>query len=77
MSGRGRSGVAALGDKIVQRALVEVLNASYEQDFLGFSYGFRPGAPRIRRRMRSLPGLRCPVGGGAVGAPGRRAHARL
>jgi RNA-directed DNA polymerase len=36
-------GVAALEDKIVQRALVEVLNAIYEADFLGFSYGFRPG----------------------------------
>ncbi|MCA1679645.1 MAG: group II intron reverse transcriptase/maturase [Actinobacteria bacterium] len=36
-------GVAALEDKIVQRALVEVLNAIYEQDFLGFSYGFRTG----------------------------------
>src|SRR5580658_6119514 len=36
-------GVAALEDKIVQRALVEVLNAVYEEDFLGFSYGFRPG----------------------------------
>jgi RNA-directed DNA polymerase len=36
-------GVAALEDKIVQRAIVEVLNAVYEQDFLGFSYGFRPG----------------------------------
>ena len=36
-------GVAALEDKILQRALVEVLNAVYEQDFLGFSYGFRPG----------------------------------
>jgi RNA-directed DNA polymerase len=36
-------GVAALEDKIVQRALVEVLNAIYEEDFLGFSYGFRPG----------------------------------
>ena len=35
-------GIAALEDKIVQRALVEVLNAVYEQDFLGFSYGFRP-----------------------------------
>jgi group II intron reverse transcriptase/maturase len=33
----------ALEDKIVQRAVVEVLNAVYEQDFLGFSYGFRPG----------------------------------
>jgi RNA-directed DNA polymerase len=36
-------GVAALEDKIVQRAVVEVLNALYEEDFLGFSYGFRPG----------------------------------
>src|SRR5262249_376638 len=36
-------GVPTLEDKIVQRAVVEVLNAIYEQDFLGFSYGFRPG----------------------------------
>ena len=36
-------GVTALEDKLVQRATVEVLNASYETDFLGFSYGFRPG----------------------------------
>jgi RNA-directed DNA polymerase len=36
-------GIAALEDKIVQRAVVEVLNATYEPDFLGFSYGFRPG----------------------------------
>ncbi len=36
-------GIAALEDKIVQRALGEVLNAIYEEDFLGFSYGFRPG----------------------------------
>jgi len=36
-------GVPALEDKIVQRATVEVLNTIYEQDFLGFSYGFRPG----------------------------------
>jgi len=36
-------GIAALEDKIVQRAVVEVLNAIYETDFLGFSYGFRPG----------------------------------
>src|SRR5438132_1115434 len=35
-------GIAALEDKIVQRALVEVLNAIYEEDFLGFSYGYRP-----------------------------------
>ena len=36
-------GVAALEDKILQRAVVEVLNGIYEADFLGFSYGFRPG----------------------------------
>jgi RNA-directed DNA polymerase len=35
-------GVPALEDKIVQRATVEVVNAVYEQDFLEFSYGFRP-----------------------------------
>ena len=35
-------GVPTLEDKIVQRAVVEVLNAIYEADFLGFSYGFRP-----------------------------------
>jgi hypothetical protein len=36
-------GIASLEDKIVQRAVVEVMNAIYEQDFVGFSYGFRPG----------------------------------
>ncbi|MDE3158175.1 MAG: group II intron reverse transcriptase/maturase [Acidobacteriota bacterium] len=35
--------VAALEDKIVQRATAAVLNQIYEEDFLGFSYGFRPG----------------------------------
>ena len=35
--------VAALEDKIVQRAVVTLLNAIYEEDFLGFSCGFRPG----------------------------------
>jgi group II intron reverse transcriptase/maturase len=35
--------VAALEDKIVQRAVVTLLNAIYEEDFLGVSYGFRPG----------------------------------
>jgi group II intron reverse transcriptase/maturase len=38
-------GVASLEDKILQRAVAEVLNAIYECDFLGFSYGFRPGRP--------------------------------
>jgi group II intron reverse transcriptase/maturase len=36
-------GISSLEDKLVQRAVVEVLNAIYETDFLGFSYGFRPG----------------------------------
>jgi RNA-directed DNA polymerase len=36
-------GVTTLEDKVVQRALVMVLNCIYEMDFLGFSYGFRPG----------------------------------
>jgi RNA-directed DNA polymerase len=36
-------GVAALEDKIVQHAVVTILNQIYEEDFLGFSYGFRPG----------------------------------
>jgi group II intron reverse transcriptase/maturase len=36
-------GMPVLEDKIVQRATVQVLNAVYETDFLGFSYGFRPG----------------------------------
>src|SRR5712675_3081403 len=35
--------IAALEDKIVQGATAMVLNAIYEEDFLGFSYGFRPG----------------------------------
>ena len=46
-------GVAALEDKIVQGAVVEVLNAIYETDFLGFSYGFRPG----RRQHDALDAL--------------------
>ena len=42
--GRQRAlGIAALEDKIVQRAGAELLNAIYEEDFLGFSYGFRLG----------------------------------
>jgi group II intron reverse transcriptase/maturase len=36
-------GIAALEDKLLQRAVVEVLNGIYEADFIGFSYGFRPG----------------------------------
>ncbi len=42
--GRQRSlGIASLEDKIVQQAVVTILNAIYEVDFKGFSYGFRPG----------------------------------
>jgi RNA-directed DNA polymerase len=37
-------GIAVLEDKIVQGAVVRILNAIYEEDFLGFSYGFRPGS---------------------------------
>jgi len=36
-------GIAAVEDKVVQQAVVTVLNAIYEGDFIGFSYGFRPG----------------------------------
>jgi RNA-directed DNA polymerase len=39
----GPLGIATLEDKILQRAVVEVLNAIYEADFAGFSSGFRPG----------------------------------
>jgi RNA-directed DNA polymerase len=46
-------GIAALEDKIVQQAVVTVLNAIYEVDFLGFSYGFRPG----RSQHRALDAL--------------------
>ena len=49
--------IAALEDKIVQRATVAVLNAIYEEDFLGFSYGFRPGrGTHGTHWMRSLSG---------------------
>ena len=41
--GKRPIGVAALEDKIVQRAVATVLSAIYEEDFVGFSYGFRPG----------------------------------
>ncbi|MGB8841120.1 MAG: group II intron reverse transcriptase/maturase [Aliidongia sp.] len=41
--GRRPLGIPTLEDKIVQGAVAEVLSAIYEVDFLGFSYGFRPG----------------------------------
>jgi RNA-directed DNA polymerase len=56
-------GVAALEDKLLQRALVEVLNAIYECDFLGLSYGFRPG----RNQHQALDAL-------AVGITRRRVN---
>ena len=46
-------GIASLEDKVVQRAVVTVLNGIYEVDFLGFSYGFRPG----RNQHRALDAL--------------------
>jgi RNA-directed DNA polymerase len=46
-------GIASLEDKIAQGALVKVLNCIYEADFLGFSYGFRPG----RSPHQALDGL--------------------
>ena len=51
-------GIAALEDKIVQRAVVRVLNAVYEADFLGFSYGFRRGVASTMRWMRWRLGSR-------------------
>jgi RNA-directed DNA polymerase len=50
-------GVPVLEDKIVQRATVEVLNAIYETDFLGFSYGFRPGRSQHNARDALYTGL--------------------
>src|SRR6266568_3246252 len=44
LDGRQRPiGIAAVGDKIIQQAVVTILNQIYEVDFKGFSYGFRPG----------------------------------
>ncbi len=50
--------IAALEDKIVQRATVAVLNAIYEEDFLGFSTGSDLGVARTMRWMPSLLGSR-------------------
>ena len=47
-------GIAALEDKIVQQAVVTILNQIYEVDFQGFSYGFRRDAARIWRWMRCM-----------------------
>jgi RNA-directed DNA polymerase len=50
-------GVTALEDKIAQRATVEVLNPIYETDFLGFSYGYRPGKSQHNALDALLLGL--------------------
>jgi len=55
-------GITALEDKIVQRAVVMVLSAIYEEDFLGFSYGFRPG----RSQHDALDALAVGIGTTAV-----------
>jgi RNA-directed DNA polymerase len=55
-------GIAALEDKIVQRAVVEILNAIYEEDFLDLSYGFRPG----RGQHDALNALAAGINGGRV-----------
>ena len=51
-------GIASLEDKLVQRAVAEVMNAIYEGDFLGFSYGFRPG----RSQHQALDALAFGIG---------------
>jgi group II intron reverse transcriptase/maturase len=55
-------GISALEDKILQRAVVEVLGAVYEADFLGFSYGFRPG----RSQHQALDALAVAIEGRKV-----------
>ena len=59
-------GIAALEDKIVQSAVVQVLNQIWEEDFLNFSYGFRPG--------RSQQGS--PLVSGGIGCALRRDHSQ-
>lgn len=49
-------GIAAVEDKIVQQAVVKVLSAIYETDFLGFSYGFRPGRGQHDALRRGMDG---------------------
>src|SRR5207237_5164449 len=51
-------GIASLEDKIVQGAVVGVLNSIYEVDFLGFSYGFRPGRSPHRALDALAVGIR-------------------
>lgn len=54
MDGSGRLGVASLEDKIVQRAVVEVFNAIYEEDFLGWSASSSIGARPTEQALWSL-----------------------
>ena len=51
--------IAALEDKIIQRATAVVLNAIYEEDFLGFSYGFRPGRGAHDAMDALMVGIEC------------------
>ena len=50
-------GIASLEDKLLQRAVAEVLEAIYEEDFVGFSYGFRPGRGPHRASDALVVGL--------------------
>jgi hypothetical protein len=52
-------GIAALEDKIVQQAVAMVLNQIYEEDFLGFSYGFRPGRSQHQAEASIKHWMRC------------------
>jgi RNA-directed DNA polymerase len=61
--------VAALEDKIVQRATVAVLNAIYEEDFLGFSYGFRPKRSQHDALDALVVGITSTKGRPAMGVP--------
>jgi retron-type reverse transcriptase len=82
-------GIASLEDKIVQRGVVEVLNAIYEVDFRGFSYGFRPGRKphdaldaltvgiTSRRVSPFQPAPWAALAGAASGSIGRREGADL
>ena len=56
-------GIAALEDKIVQRAVSRIMQAIFEEDFAGFSYGFRPRGGDFTALGEYLPAS----GGGCVG----------
>jgi retron-type reverse transcriptase len=59
-------GIAALEDKIGQKAVVTVLNQIYKEDFLGFSYGFRPGRSQHQALDAPAPGPLSPAEEGAA-----------